>query len=145
MLETLMDSKVVDAPDDVAHSLKVRKTLWLETVRRVNGDPTIRSEYWLPTGQPLNQAQRNALSLDSGIRAIRELVGFDMTPVWRGYDAAAASRRDAGVLEIPVSAPVLVRFGLNSDFDGNPVLFIKRYIRAGSTRMVMRYPKPSSG
>lgn len=141
--EQLLDARLVDTPDEILQYLEADRSLWFETVRRVNDDPTTRCEYWLARDRGLSAAEQSKLEDGVDVRAIRDLAGDDMSVAWRGHDAAAATRRDAGVLEIPVGSPLLVRFGLNTDFDGKPLLYTKRFIRAGTTRMILRYPPPS--
>ncbi len=140
--ETLLDVRRLEAPPQVVRHLGEGSMIWMESVYHVDGEPTIRSEYWTRSSLSPHDVQRRALS-GFGTRAIRDVAGADMYYAWRSFDAVAASRRDAGVLGVPLGAPLLLRTGLNSDAAGRPLLYLERSAPAGRMRMVMRNRPPS--
>ena len=61
--ELLLDARLVDTLDEIVEYLEMDRSLWVETVRRVNNDPTTSCEYWRA-------------------RVIRDLAGDDMSVAW---------------------------------------------------------------
>lgn len=142
MVETLLDVAEVEAPAEVAEHLGKGRMLWLETLYTVDGEPSIRSQYWARS--PLTPQQvRERGAGGFGHTVLRDIVGNDMFYAWRSFDAAPASRRDASVLEVPTGAPLLRRCGLNTDAVGRPLLYIQRDAPSGRMRFVLRSQPPA--
>jgi DNA-binding GntR family transcriptional regulator len=109
---------------------------WIEAVHRVDGDPILRTQYW--TRSSLSPAEIREIAAGGLTAALwKQIVGADMYYTWRSFDAIAADRRNAAVLDVPVGSPLLQRCGLNSDVTGRPLLYLQRDAPSGRMRTVV--------
>jgi GntR family phosphonate transport system transcriptional regulator len=74
-----------------------------------------------------------AILADRGIRVVR---------AERGFAAAPADEDDAHWLDIDQGMPVLVVTGLNADYRGDPVMFLRHRTRADRAEYVIRLTHP---
>jgi GntR family transcriptional regulator len=74
-----------------------------------------------------------------------ELLGVALRGATQTIGAAAASREDAALLQIPAAAPVLRCERVTTDTDGSPVLMSEHIFPAHRTEFVVELPqaKPS--
>lgn len=68
----------------------------------------------------------------------------DLHYAWRSFAAAAASPRDAELLDIAVGSPVLLREGVNVNTEGKPVIYVSRRLRSDRMRFIVRYDTDTS-
>lgn len=139
--ETLVDADMVEAPCEVAEHLGRGRMTWLEALHTIDGEPSIRSQYWLRTELSLYQV-RELCSETFGHVQLREIVDAEMYYAWRSFDASAAARRDAALLGVPTSAPLLRRCGVNNDRAGRPLLYVQRDAPTGRVRIILRTHPP---
>lgn len=136
LTETLLHAEHVESPRTVVEHLGRGRLLRLESAVHVDGEPTIRSQYWTRSSWTVEQV-RAAADRGFGLTVIRDVVGHDMYYAWRSFDAVAATRRDAEVLAVPPGSPLLRRCGLNTDEVGRPLLYLQRDAPQGRMRIVI--------
>lgn len=140
--ELLLDVAVVDAGREPAAHLGRGEVLWIDSVLRVAGTPTIHNQYWGRSLLSPDEVRRRVQDAGFGHRLLRDVVGADMYYAWRSFDAVAASRRHATILDVPVGSPLLQRCGLNCDIAGRPLLYLQRDAPSGRMHIVMNSPPP---
>lgn len=139
--ETLLDVAAVEAPSFVAEHLGRGSMLWLESLIRFDDQPAIRTQYWTRSNDSPRIVRERA---ETGLTVpvISEIVGQDMFYAWRSFDAVAATRRDAALLDVQTGAPLLRRCGLNTDRTGRPLLYLQRDAPSGRMRILLRSQPP---
>jgi DNA-binding GntR family transcriptional regulator len=101
--------------------------------RLLEGTPWSLSTVIMPAGiAPVpwdGSDSLTAVLADRGIQVVRHE---------RGFAAAVADEDDAHWLDVDSGAPVLVISGLNSDYRGEPVMFLQHRTRADRAEYVIR-------
>lgn len=125
----------------VKASRRARAVLGVETVlrvRRVNladGRPFALVTVWCPEalGAPLSRAEVERASF-------YELLPVEFGGAVQSIGAAVASESQAGLLDVPVGAPVLRCERVTSDTEGRPVLLAEHIFPAHRTEFVVELP-----
>ncbi|WP_062386269.1 GntR family transcriptional regulator [Demequina iriomotensis] len=135
--EEVLGVRRAPLPRQARTELGVDEGLSVETLSRVGGAPVMLSLYSLATDADPAEA---AAHLDGTWSAlgIATIIGAPLRPGWRAFDAIAAPRREATLLEIEVGAPLLRRSGVNLDPAGTPRTFHTRAYRSDRLRIVLR-------
>ncbi|WP_062463732.1 GntR family transcriptional regulator [Demequina soli] len=119
------------------HELGVDDGLEVETLTRIAGAPVMRSVYSLATTREPDDARRLLEGPWASAR-LGEVVGVPLRTGWRAFDAVAATRREAELLDVEPGAPLLRRSGVNLDAAGAARTFHARSYRSDRLRIVLR-------
>lgn len=135
----VLDFAFVTAPARVATVLGEGTVLEVRRLNLADGAPFARVTVWCPEalGAELSRAEVERASF------------YDLVPVRLGgatqtIAAAAASSRDAPLLEIPVGSPVLQAERTTYDDSGRPVLLSEHVFPAHRTEFVVELPHPDA-
>ncbi len=135
--ETLLAVGETEAPREAAEHLGPGPLTWIETLVSIDGELMAHNQHWTRAAIPLDEIE--TLARDGlGRGFMHTVVGAETYYTWRAFEAAAATRRIAEQLSVPLGSPVLVRTGLNSDAAGHPMLYVRRAIPAGRMRLLVR-------
>jgi GntR family transcriptional regulator len=136
----VLEFAFVDAPTHVAAVLGVRQVLRVKRLNLAGGVPFAVVTVWCPAelGQHLSRSEVERAPF-------YELLGVALRGATQTIGAAAASREDAVLLQIPTAAPVLRCERVTTDTDGSPVLMSEHIFPAHRTEFVVELPqaKPS--
>lgn len=111
--------------------------LHLDTVMVQTGRAWIVNSYWMPRryAAVIDELPRHGLVVAS----LRDGLGLDLAYRWRAFSAAAADYDEARLLDIAGGGVLLVRDGVTTTTDGDPVFYVRRRMRGESAKFVLRY------
>ncbi|MBD0707062.1 MULTISPECIES: GntR family transcriptional regulator [unclassified Streptomyces] len=116
----------------------------VDTVTRLGGRAVAASSIWVPFG-PLPAELTRPGRTGNMVRDLARFAGIRLEYDWRAFGAIGADLADAGLLGVPVGAPLLVREGVSCTPDGTATLYVRRRIDGDSTRFVLRYRERGDG
>ncbi|HEY0258796.1 MAG TPA: GntR family transcriptional regulator [Lacisediminihabitans sp.] len=111
------------APDNVANRFRVptgTRLIYLERLRRANGQPIAWDVRWLPL--KVRDSVTRADFEGEAVFRIMERSGFPATIMQSDVTARAADARLADLLSVPLGSPILVRDSTALDSAGQTVL-----------------------
>jgi DNA-binding GntR family transcriptional regulator len=111
---------------------------WQESLTRFRFRRLLEGTAWsLSTAVIPTELAPGNWDVTSSLTALLAVLGTPVVRAERAFAAAAATDDDAQWLDIEPGAPVLVINGLNTDHDGNPVMFLQHHTRAGRAEYVV--------
>jgi GntR family transcriptional regulator len=125
----------VDPPDRVRRLLGAEHVLRVKRVNLADGEPFAVVTVWCPAdlGRRLSRD-------DVERRPFYELLGVPLRGATQTIGADAAGAGDAGLLHVPVGAPILTCQRVTTDVDGRPVLMSEHVFAAHRTEFVVELP-----
>lgn len=125
----------VAPPARVRDGLGVESVLRVKRVNLADGEPFAVVTVWCPAelGATLSRAAVEA-------QPFYELLPVELRGATQTIGADAAATDEAGLLAIPVGAPVLVCWRTTTDVDGRPVLMSRHVFPAHRTEFVVELP-----
>jgi DNA-binding GntR family transcriptional regulator len=132
----VLDFGFVTAPTRVRQVLGTRRVLEVRRLNLADGHPFARVTVWCP------ERLGKRLSLADVERApFYELLGVRLGGATQTIAAAAASRADADLLEVPAGSAVLVCRRTTFAADGEPVLHSEHVFAGHRTEFVVDLPQ----
>ncbi len=139
----ILSFRIVDPPPEVAEVLGRAKVLEVARLNLADGEPFARVTVWCP--QKLARGlTREQLAANTFYDLLPEVAGRTLGGAVQTIGAAAASRSDARLLEVPVGSPVLVCRRVTSDSSGTPVLVAVHVFPGHRTEFVADLPRPET-
>ena len=133
----------VPATTEVARMLALaegEEILQIERVRLADDEPLAIEVLHL--GEAFRRGGRRARGVAIALRAVAARYGVELAWAEETIEAALSPEREAGLLGIPVGAPVLVLCRQSFDAIGRPVEFVRSYYRADRFRFRSRLQPP---
>jgi len=118
-------------------AVPVGSLLRLDTVMVRQGRPWVVNTYWFPeafAGVCTHLGEGHTV-----VYALNQDMGLDLVYRWRAFSAAAANYEEGRLLEVQVGTALLVRDGVTTTSEGNPVFYVRRRLRGDTAKFVVRY------
>jgi GntR family transcriptional regulator len=132
----ILEFGFVPPPRWVAAELGPGTVLQVRRVNLADGEPFARVTVWCP------ERLGSSLSRDEVERSpFYELLPIELGGATQTIGAAAASKDDADVLEVPAGSPVLVCRRVTHSLDGEAVLLSEHVFPAHRTEFVVDLPR----
>jgi GntR family transcriptional regulator len=132
----ILEFGFVRPPRWVADELGSASVLRVRRLNLADGEPFARVTVWCP------ERLGSSLSRDEVERSpFYELLPIELGGATQTIGAAAASKEDAEVLEVPPGSPVLVCRRVTHSHEGEPVLLSEHVFPAHRTEFVVDLPR----
>jgi len=136
----ILSFKVVEPPAEVAEVLGKGKVLEVERLNLADGHPFARITVWCPA-RLAKGLTREQLAVQTFYDLLPAVAKRPLGGAVQTIGAAAASRSDAKLLEVPPGSPVLVCRRVTSDTEGKPVLVAVYVFPGHRTEFVADLPR----
>ena len=139
----ILSFNVVAPPKAVAVDLGRGKVLEVERLNLADGHPFARVTVWCPE-RLARKLTREQLSEHTFYDLLPEVIKAPLGGAVQTIGAAAASKSDAELLEVPLGSPVLICRRVTSDGAGTPVLVAVYVFPGHRTEFVVDLPNPEA-